>query len=299
MLKRRQKAILNYIPEIYKRYKAPDTNQPSIGKAWIDLNIPFLTHSHMDAQSHILFAASMWILDQITRQEEWRKVYRLLPTDDRILDELCRHDAWDSEHEYDLIYSIEHVLHHRNPVEIDGAGYPRTITSEWLAKKKAEPSVDRQNYEALIAMIPQEAIDAAVAKFRALFWQWTDRFYETLSPFTEAVTQCDDELRESRVSYNKLVDEFSAAVDRAEKLRRQKPKAPAVIPFAAPAKLNAFEMQRDPLSILGQGSKSDLDRAVDEALAISMRLDRVGTHSDELIDKANELYWNERAWKGV
>ena len=296
MSKRRQKAILNYIPEIYKRYKAPDTNQPSIGKAWTDLNIPFLTHSHMDAQSHILFAASMWILDQITRHEDWRKVYRLLPTDDRILDELCRHDAWDSEHEYDLIYSIEHVLHHRNPIEIDGAGYPRTITSEWLAKKKAEPSVDRQNYEALIAMIPQEAIDAAVAKFRALFWQWTDRFYETLAPFTEAVAQCDDELRESRVSYNKLVDEFSAAVDRAEKLRRQKPKTPAVIPFAAPAKLNVFEMQRDPLSILGQGSKSDLDRAVDEALAISVRLDRVGTHSDELIDKANELYRNERTY---
>lgn len=31
-------------------------------------------------------------------------------------------------------------------------------------------------------------------------------------------------------------------------------------------------------------------------LAISMRLDRVGTHSDELIDKANELYRNERAY---
>ena len=28
--------------EIYKRYKAPDGNQPSIGQAWIDLNLPLL-----------------------------------------------------------------------------------------------------------------------------------------------------------------------------------------------------------------------------------------------------------------
>lgn len=68
----------------------------------------------------------MWILVQITAQDYWRQVYRLLPTDDRILEELCRHNAWDSVHEYDLIGSVEHVLHHRNPVETDGAGYPRT-----------------------------------------------------------------------------------------------------------------------------------------------------------------------------
>ena len=289
MAKRRQKAILNYIPEIYKRYKAPDGNQPSIGDAWVDLNIPFITHSHMDVQSHILFAAAIWILDQITAQENWREIYRLLPTDDRILDELYRHDAWDSEYEYDLIYSVEYILHHRNPIETDGAGYPRTVTSEWLAKRKTESSDDRQKYDALIARIPQEAIDDAVAQFRDLFWQWTDRFYENLAPFLEAITQCDSELRESRVTYNKLVDEFSAAVDKVEKERRRKPKGQAAIPLvnplAAPPKLNmnALDLQCDPLSILGRGSAlptSDLDKAMDEALAISMRMDKAGMRSD-------------------
>lgn len=302
MVKRRKKALLNSIQTIYERYKAPETNQPSIGKAWIELNFPFMTLSQMDAHSHILFAASIWILDQITAREGWRELYRLLPTNDRLLDDLCLHDAWDSEYEYDLIYSVEYILHHRNPIETDGADYPRTVTSEWLAKRRIEPSPNRQNYEALIAMIPQEAIDDAVERFRAYFWQWTDRFYENLMPFIDASTKCDNEIRESRAGYNKLVDEFSAAVDRMEKLRRQKQKAPAVIPFAASSKLNmnAFEMRRDPLSILaGQGnnrSKSDLDRAVDDALAISRRMDKLGTQSDDLIEKANELYLNERAY---
>lgn len=305
MAKRRQKAILNYMPEIYKRYKAPAGNQPSIGDAWVDLNIPFMTHSHMDVQSHILFAAAIWILDQITAQENWREIYRLLPTDDRMLDELYRHDAWDSEYEYDLIYSVEYILHHRNPIETDGAGYPRTVTSEWLAKRKAESSDDRQKYDALIARIPQEAIENAVAQFRELFWQWIDRFYENLAPFLEAITQCDSELRESRVTFNKLVDEFSAAVDKVEKERRRKPKGQAVIPLvnplAAPPKLNmnALDLQRDPLSILGRGSAlptSDLDKAMDEALAINMRMDKAGMRSDDLIDKANELYNNARTY---
>ena len=301
MVKRRQRALLNSIPTIYERYKAPDANQPAIGKAWIELNFPFMTHSQMDAHFHILFAASMWILDQITAREGWQELYRLLPTDDRILEDLCLHDAWDSEHDYDLIYSVEYVLCHRNPIETDGADYPRTVTSEWLAKRKAEPSPDRQNYEALIAMIPQEAIDDAVARFRDCFWQWTDRFYENLAPFVEAATQCDNDIRESCVTYNKLVDEFGAAVDRMEKLRRQKPKAPAVIPFAVPPKLNrsAFETRRDPLSILtGRGNPpiSEVERAGEDALAISMRMDKAGVHSDDLLERANELYRNERTY---
>ena len=301
MVKRRQKAILNSIPTLYERYKAPDANQPAIGKAWIELNFPFMTLSQMDAHSHILFAASIWILDQITAQEGWRKLYRLLPTDDRILEELCLHDAWDSAHEYDLIYSVEYVLHHRNPIETDGADYPRTVTSEWLAKRKAEPSPDRQNYDALIAMIPQEAIDDAVARFRDYFWQWTDRFYEHLAPFIEATTKCDIDFRECCTSYNKLVDEFVAAVDRLEKLRRQKPKAPAVIPLANPSKLNrsAFETRRDPLAILaGRGNrpKSDAEKAADDTLAIGMRMDKLGERSDDLFEKANELCRNERTY---
>ena len=39
MVKRRQKALLNSMPEIYKRYNAPESDQPSLGNAWIDLNL--------------------------------------------------------------------------------------------------------------------------------------------------------------------------------------------------------------------------------------------------------------------
>ena len=308
MAKRRQKAILNYMPEIYKRYKAPDTNQPFIGKAWIELNLPFTTHSFMDVQWHILFAASIWILDQVTSQEKWQEIYRLLPTDETMLGELYNHDVWDPRYDYDLICSVEYVLQHRNPIETDGGGYPRTVTSEWLAKRKTGASQDRQNYDALIARIPQEAIDHAVAQFREYFWQWVDRFYENLAPFLEAMTRRDGKLRESCVNYNKLVDEFNASADKLEKLGRERERDEKLAvkqrrsPLADPGRISksAFEMQRAPFGALaGQGNslpKSALERAAEEVLHISERVDKAAMRADELLDQVNALYDNARAY---
>lgn len=329
--------MLNYMPEIYKRYKAPEANKPFIGNAWIDLNMPLVSYSHLDVQSHVLFAASIWILDQITERHDWREMYRLLPKDDRMLDELCRHDAWDSRYDYDLIYSVEYVLHHRNPLETDGAGYERMLTNEYLAhssstgargakdaKEAAEAkaaevaadaagaaeAVNRQNYDTLIAMIPQEAIDEAVEHFRVYFWQWVDRFFENLTPFTEAIIKCDEEIRADRIEYNKLVEEFGAAVDKLEKLRKQKPRTAPSIPLMNPPanpfmKSSPLEMlnsnplkPRDPLSMLVVKGNSDIEQAADYALSLSSRLDQVGIHYDDLVDKVNELFKASRTYSG-
>ena len=108
MSKRRRRALLNTMEEIYKRYDKAGTALPALGETWIELNLPFETYSHLDRHSHLLFGASIWILDQISSHEGWREVYRLLPTEEDLLDELCYHDVWDSQYAYDLIYSVEY-----------------------------------------------------------------------------------------------------------------------------------------------------------------------------------------------
>ena len=97
------------------------------------MNLPFESYAHLDHESHILYGAAVWILEQIRKREDWREAYRLLPRDDRMLDDLCLHDVWHADFEYDLVYSIEYVLHNRNGVETDGAQCHRTLTSDALA----------------------------------------------------------------------------------------------------------------------------------------------------------------------
>ncbi len=76
MAKRRQKAIVNTMGEIYTRYKAPEGGQRILAEAWRDLNLPFETYAHMEQEWHLLYAASIWILDQLTKREGWREVFR-------------------------------------------------------------------------------------------------------------------------------------------------------------------------------------------------------------------------------
>ena len=140
---------------------------------------------------------------QIRKQENRNEVYRLLPRDEEVLYDICFLDAWYPEYDTDLVYSVEYVLRNRNPVETDGAGRERTLTSDYLAAKsisggisgaakKTDPEAERNrdNYQALISMIPQEAIDRAVEHFKAYFWQWVDRFIAEGMPFMQADAEC-------------------------------------------------------------------------------------------------------------
>lgn len=254
LLKRRQKALVNSMPEIYKRYKAPETYQDVLGETWIGLNLPFLTYTHMDAQSHILFAASSWILDQIVQVDGWRHMYEYLPKDSELLDDMYHHAVWTSDHEDELVYSVEYVLRNRNPIELDGEKFGRVLTSELLAngrtksnarargktkgKKKdqsqvvskqqiktdqqAEYETNRENYEQLIALIPQEAKDRAVARFRDYYWKWVDRFFAAAQPFFDELVLCQKRIQMAQVEYNETVDEFNSIMKRLNRAWEQK-----------------------------------------------------------------------------
>ena len=204
----------------------------------------------MDREWHLLYAASIWILDQLIKLEGWREVFRFLPRDETSVDYLVNHDACHPNYEEDLIYSVEYVLHNRNPIEIDGAGYHRSFTTEALAKGKKSEGDDRSNFESLLAMIPQAAIDAAVDRFKELFWQWVDRFFEGAALFMQTEADYYNKIRNDQIKFNKMADELDA-------LMRKMKKKPVQLPLARPS---FEELMKKPPSLFG----ADMNCIVEE-----------------------------------
>ena len=85
MRKRRIQAILNTAQEICRRFQAPAELQSYYAQAWCELNLPYITYSQMDVSTHILFAAAIWVLDQVMPRENWRELFFLLPKDDSVI----------------------------------------------------------------------------------------------------------------------------------------------------------------------------------------------------------------------
>ena len=77
----------------------------------IELNAPMVSYTKLEQRYHVLFGAAIWILDRITEQEDWRKkLFPLLPRNDRETEEFFEPDVWDCQYEYDLITSVVSVL---------------------------------------------------------------------------------------------------------------------------------------------------------------------------------------------
>ena len=312
LLKRRARAIVRTMPEIYRRYQAPKNLHFSLGEAWMNLNLPFVTYSDMDRNSHLLYAAAIWILDQITRLENWQEIYRLLPTDESCLDELWYHDVHHPKYDCDLIYSVEYVLHHRNTLEFDAENLPRTLTSEYLAKggrtgrADRQPGRNRKNYEALVGMIPQKAIDAAVERFRTVFWQWADRFFAGAEPFFLTVSENMAKADESDARLRDMADQLAALkkkvemIDRRKSFTEKKPASPLLLYSQKdPGELlRPFDLGRpDPLKGLLGGEGSERDRTMTEARILSRRMDGLSKTFQEDMEKANDAKMNLRRFE--
>lgn len=293
MMKRRQRALQNTIQNVCRKYEG---SQPLIAEAWCRLNFPIQTYAHMDPTSHILSAAAIWILDQIVDGEYeidsneilsgWRRIFKYLPTEDDYIDKLDLLDIWDSQYDYDLIYSLEYVLHYRDEPEIDDEGYDRVLTSERLSAGKVDYTTpDRKNFQAVIDMIPQESIDRAVAHFEEAFWHWVDRYYEQAIPLIESCIRYDSDIRKEQIRHNERVDELCLLIDRSEKLRKKKKTAPAV-----PREVNISEMMRSPAAM----QKSEYEELFDRGLELAEEIDNSAERIDDLYDKANDAYRNFR-----
>jgi len=225
--------------------------------AWIELNAPMASYTKMEQQSHVLFAAAIWMLDRITEQENWRrKLFRLLPRNEHEIEEFHEPDVWDCSYDYDLIASVVNVLYYRNlnvdrkqPIDastIDNfekridlyEDNPYALTSEYAATHQlpddwrtvsynvpsSTPSTDdnRERFRALLTLIPQEEIDDIVDQFKVLLGDWVDRFYEGLGTIAKECITLDQQKSQIVEEHNALVDELEVLIDAFEDKRRSR-----------------------------------------------------------------------------
>ena len=241
MIKRRTEALLDSMPYIEKRYGSLPGLQPtvsnSLGKAWVHLNIlASSTYNAMASDFYLLYAAALWILDQLDDVPgAYWTIQKYLPKDEEALDELDWPPFWDAYYDLHLIQSVVYVLENRNtdiaPLEIDAMQNRCVFNSDLTAKGKHHEDVEsRRNFESILALIPQERIDAAVAHFQLLFDQWLDQYFQCLSVMEAKKAKCIEKANTVAEEYNHYRDEVIALVNVPEK-KPSKPAKPAISPL--------------------------------------------------------------------
>ncbi len=213
-IKRRIKAITASVDQVRERScKGPDINpdlEQSIIEKWLRLNsLPMTSYDRIDIKSYTLVAAAIWILDQVTTQQDWEKrLYPLLPTDDRLLDDVEMPDLWHCYYANDLILSVVYVLQNRNR-DIIPSGLVKEsepiFTGTLMAEGKQHVDVpSRRAYEGLIDLIPIEAIREAAAHFESQFWAWADRYNDGSTIIERRILDSVHRMNENAKEYNRL-----------------------------------------------------------------------------------------------
>ena len=245
---RRTKAILNTIETVQKQYDDPDIHawDPNyIGIRWIRLCMRGPTFEELEEEQHILVGAAIWILDQVANDRDNREtLFDLLPTDERVYADLIELNCWHPRYDFNLIMSVVYVLRYRNAANGD-TEIPRALTDETTALRGFESSerknqrqrqrtenaqkadnyhapcsINRERFETLLGMIPQESIDAAVERLKAMFWPWVTDYFQTILPYGRKIMEIDLRIENIVQEYNHTVDLIRAEADTLVNLKR-------------------------------------------------------------------------------
>ena len=252
-----RRSLADIMPRFIEKYKGQiDPYEAML--SWIELNAPMVSYTKLEQRYHVLFGAAIWILDRITEQEDWRKkLFPLLPQNDRETEEFFEPDVWDCQYEYDLITSVVSVFYYRNLDVSKGGGsghgkkaaradteaddsfearlrlmedHPHVLTSEYAAsrgldadwREKPEPDKRRERFRALLALIPQEQIDEMVQQFRKTWDQWINFFFDGLIVINKDRESLDQQKSAIAEEHNQIVDELEILIDKAEDKRRSR-----------------------------------------------------------------------------
>ena len=235
-----------------------------------------------------------------------KELYKLLPTDDRLLDDLFQIDVWDCCYEDDLIVSVEYVLHYRNrdiaPMEDNGHGDHRVYTSRLVAEGKDHADVpSRQAFEKLLALIPQEKIDQAVQQFTECFWAWVDRFFAGAKILDEEAERVRLKVNEHRKLINdqqRKIDKLVRAAEAERAKFKHKKKEPKKAPIVNPL-LARPTMQNEKYSVISSFNRPGGEYSEQaEFVHIMSEIDRLHDMDDRNQELAEE-YKEQLKRKGV
>lgn len=233
MAERRKKAVLYYLPRVigrYPNYPGAQQGVPNlIGQHWIRLNYHNNSLAMLEQDMHILFAASIWILDQVMEDFEKRSaMFSILPKDEMLLEDLYLMDAWSPDFSEDLVTSVEYVLHHRNEdihaIEKDPYKNPYVLTDVVTAKRENKQAVpSRESFEKMISLIPEKKVQEACLRFKEKFWQWVDDFFGGMEALDDETCKVIDKVNQHVRRHNRVAAELENAAEEVERQSKKNP----------------------------------------------------------------------------
>ena len=291
MEKRRIQAIMNVLE------KLPEERKPYVSD-FILLNVFQPNYAIMDEECHIMTAAAIWILDRISEAGNLGpELFKLLPRDESMLDDLFTVTLTDSQYDESLIASVEYVLRNRNadiaPLEDDGNGGTRAFTSVLAAEGKDHADVPSRNcFEVLLQLIPQETKDKAALRFKSCYDMWMERFSSLMMLKVEEYEEKREKVNAIGQKINDLRDRADELIEQGNKLMKQKK------PSKAPSALNAQQLAEisklsqmqsslpfSPVTGMIQNSENSLRRNVQSVL---QQLEDLENQHEDGISALNE-----------
>ena len=188
-------------------------NKKYIAGYWIRLNVYSFSYTYLICD--ILTASAIWLLDRISESGRLSEACQLIPKDEESIHDFMSPHISDSKYDKKLIAGIESVIFNRNkdiaPLEDDGFGFKRIITSDLAAKGKDKADVkSKRDFEKLISLVPQEAVDTAVKNFKTCFDAWCDRFFSNVESHHNIYLEKLDKVNSIHKKHNKLADQFNS-----------------------------------------------------------------------------------------
>ena len=192
--KRRMEAIKNTFHAIinHRGFTESARGIYNAAEIWNALNLyTSLTIEQVDADSHLLLGAALWLLDNVDDFSDLNK----------LLGDVDWEENWELPYLYspnyseDIISAVHYVLENR------------TASERYILDLDPKPGLTADAFNALLDLVDPAVLRRAVAHTRALFWEYVDSFFDVEKALVN--------------DYIASVDRYNAQVDKLNALIRQ------------------------------------------------------------------------------
>ena len=194
--KRREKALLNYLPIISKQYK---TKYPNIAIERCIMHISTcMTDTYPDSafvkdgkhtSDSIAMPIAVFILDALNKNDMLEEALNYLPDGEDILNDSDIPDDSDSVHTDNTIKRMMYLIKHRDDNNERHAFYNHTsATRVKTTQNNKNITTNRARMDKILSMMPKEIIENAQNKFKTKFFEYLEIFFKTCSEPWETIT---------------------------------------------------------------------------------------------------------------
>lgn len=312
--KRRVQAISRMLDTVKERIKEICPDVPghfSIEEEWAEINsFPIPAYDFEERFTYSVVGAVIWMLDQIKEADRMDELlYLIKPVDDKVIFNVP--PIWDPCHSNDVIYSMVDAVLGRNDPEDRSGFWPGEIRRPYMNQEVTSGTVDpnwvnRASFNAILDLIPSEAVNKAVENYTNGYWDFLTRYFRSRNVLVKQSIELKSEMDAFGEKVDSIVKNLSAA--NSGKLSIQsnpniRPINAASLPFANPISHRNESVSLSPalITVTRLDSESDQLGKREEMLAqkVEALWQRCGFLNQWPVDRIRQKFGVEIAdiWK--